>query len=94
MTVTLEVGEAREETGRGPFSSSGPLQSRPEVYEDTANIDEQKDVLTKKDPEDGLVTANDKLARQKLNSSSDIGSKQFNEFASSEVNTCGKKKVS
>ena len=48
------VGEAREETGRGPFSRSGPLQLRPEVSEDTASIDEQKDVLTKKqiDPED------------------------------------------
>ena len=50
-------------------------------------------MLTKKDPEDGLVAANDKPARQKLNSSSDIGSKQLNEFASSEVNTFNKKRV-
>ena len=53
-----EVGEARE-----PFSSSGPLQSKPEVSEDTASIVEQEGVLTKKDPEDSVVAANDKLAR-------------------------------
>ena len=34
MTVTLEVGEAREETGRGPGSTSGPLMSQPEASEE------------------------------------------------------------
>ena len=61
--------------------------------EEAASIGEQEGVLTKKDPEDSVVAANDKLARLKLDSSSDNGSEQINEFASLEVNTSGKKKV-
>ena len=50
---------------------------------DTASID----VLTKKNPEYGVVAANDELARLKLDSSSDNGSEQINEFSSLEMNT-------
>ena len=34
-----------------------------EAREETASIGEQEGVLTKKDPEDSVVAANDKLAR-------------------------------
>ena len=44
---------------------------------DTASID----LLTKDTPVDGVVAANEKLARQKWNSSSEIGSKQLNEIS-------------
>ena len=34
FNVNLEVGEDREETGRGPFSRSRSLQSMPDASED------------------------------------------------------------
>ena len=40
-----------------------------------------------------MVGANEELARQKLNPTSDIGSTQLDESASSDMNTFGKKKV-
>ena len=55
---------------------------------DTASIDVpiKKDPMevTNNTPEDEVVAANEQLARQKLNYSSEIGPEQINEFASSE----------
>ena len=41
-----------------------------EATEETASIDEQKDVPTKKDPEDGLLATNYKCASSEVNTCS------------------------
>jgi hypothetical protein len=85
--------EMHESLSKFPPDTTEDCPNEPDAVEistrDTASVE----LLIKKAPGDEGVAANDELARQRLNSTSKIGSKQLDEFDSAEVKTCSKKKA-
>jgi hypothetical protein len=85
--LAMQMLDSSSESGSkqlNEFDSTKVKKKVPDVPEEP---------LIKKAPGDEVVAANEELATQKSNSSSEFGSKQIDEFDSAEVMTCGMKKA-